>query len=490
MNKTKILSLCRSLGMMVVVLLFACCSGKKDKYCSAIPKDAAVLYRIDAYSFVDKHNIDLKSMKSMLFGKDDLDGIGIDLKKPFYGFVKMNGGTGMVAAIEDADAFTKFVNTYSVLIGAKVSEKQGLHWVESNGMYVAYDDTHLLMMSGDGMYVRKNITELMAQQEEESAMQTPLFERLTNVKEPFAAVISSNSIPEKLLKAELASGKTMEDFDMDIDISFDVVKDKALMACEVFPNSDKLKKNIEEAMSKSKTIEGQYINTIQEKPFLWGAFNADYSQYMDELEKQLTDMLKLSVGPDEDALMKVIVETLAKFVGTLSGDLSVCIPDAQTGNFIVQANVKDASAINEVFENLKTLIASNENAAKFLTIAAADKNNYTIVADGKTFLSGVKGNDYFFTNSTDYKQKVGSEVETGLEALKSEICSSYAYMTLDAHHLVGQLMQVPDFRQTAGLFMGRLANLDRVTLKFPSVTRAELSLSVMDGKDFCEVMFK
>lgn len=478
MNKTKFMHMGRMLIMMLVVLLFASCS-KKDKYCSAIPKDAVALYRMDPSSFIKAHDIDTDGLiKMMGMKEDELSNIGIDFDVPMYGFVTLKGATGFVAAVKDADALTNLAKTYGALVGAKVSEKQGFHWIESNDMLIAFDDSRLLAYGGAGMNIRKDMIALLEQEEDASVMGTNLFAHISEMKQPLAFGFSAKTIMESgAAKASLNMYKEIglkpEEMDLDFLMSLDCVKDKAIMVVDVVPNSNEAKARIEENAKMLSPIQGKYISSGYQNAFIWGAFNADASKALEYYKKNLG-----SVAPAN------VVALLEKVLGSFAGDFSFSMPEVGE-KFLVQANVKNNDALClvdslvSISEGMVQSIPNGPNA-----FCLTSKNSETPV------FVGVKDNTLYVANSTEAVASVNKEAETGIESFKDEICKSFFYLTVDMSKVVPLILQDKSLGTFAMMAAPRLSKLDRLNIVANSSTHIEMTLSVKDGKDFVETMFK
>lgn len=478
MNKTKFMHMGRMLTMMLVVLLFASCS-KKDKYCSAIPNDAPVLFRIDAQSFIKAHDIDIKSLTNMIGAKDgELDNIGIDCDSPIYGFVTLKGATGFVAAVKDADALTNLAKTYGPLAGAKVSDKQDLHWIEASGSLIAYDDSRLLFMSGGGMNMRKDMVALMGQDEEASILSTTLFAHLSEVKQPLALITSANVL-DKASNGQFAAsmklaGKNIDDFDLDILATFDCVKDKAIFAVDYLANTDAVKANIEKNVECMSNISGKFLSAGIENPVMWGAFNMDGAKYFDSIMKSMGD--KIPAGSADIALVEKIMKSFA-------GDICFEMPEIGE-KFLVQAEVKNADALVLV-DSLVSMTQGNVQAISTGKDAYCLSNRQS---ETPVFV-GVKDNTLYIANSTEATAAVNKAVETGLESKKDEITKSAFYFTMDMNKVVPMLL--PKMERGMGVMLaGRLSKLDRFNAVFTLPGHMEFTLSVKDGKDFVEEMLK
>ncbi len=480
--------------VLVIVLCLVCCHRSSDKYCSAIPKDAVGVCRVDAASFIKKHDIDLDGLKSMMGGMDGmLDKTGIDLERPIYAFATPKGETGIVAKMKSTEDLKTLVKSLGVMLGAKLSEKQGYNWIEMNDALVCFDADKLLALSGAGMNARKVMIALMEQDEDESLMGTKLFGSVEKIEQPFAIVTNTNTLLSlagqdsqlALAQAAKAYDIKVEDVDMNISITFDVVKDKAVLAFNYDPLTEPLKKKMDEFATLMDKNTGKYINTIATDPLVWATAHLDGSKwgkmFKDVIDAQMSSMNDFS---SEAMAVRTVLDVIFKALESFNGDINFVLPslDGPNINFMVQGEVRDKNILS-FFDMIKEQGGDDAPIMK-------NGDSYTIATAETMIMAGVKDNQFYVTNSTDLYGKMGKEVDSRIDDLKKEICDSYFYLTMDAQPLIGLLMQNSNLKMLMASFIGRLSQLDRFTIRNTSNYGAEITLSVKDGKDFIETLCK
>ena len=483
--------------VLVIVLCLVCCRRSSDKYCSAIPKDALGICRVDAASFIKKHDIDLDGLKSLMGGMDGmLDKTGIDLEKPIYLFAASEGA-GLVAKMKSTEDLKTLVKGLGTMLGAKLSEKQGYNWIEMNEVIVCFDADKLLALSGAGMNARKKMIALMEQDEDESVMGTKLFDSVEKIEQPFAIVSNMSTLlsygdadAQSYAIAQVANYYNLkpEDVDMNISITFDVVKDKAILAFNSDPTTPALKEKLDEF---GKMIvdnnTGKYINTIASDPLVWGSAHIDGSKW-GKMFKEAFDAQLANMGTSTEALaLKTVMDSMVKVIESFDGDISITIPalDGPNVNFMVQGEVRDKSILTA----LDMLKAQAEQAGENHNIMK-NGDSYTLAVDESMVFVGVKNDQLYISNSTDLTAKLGKEVDSRVDDLKKDICNSFFYLTVDAQPLIGLLMQNSSMKMALASIIGRLSQLDRLTFRSTSYYCFEVSLSVRDGKDFIETLCK
>ncbi len=463
--------------VIVIVLCLLCCGGKKEQYCSVIPKDAVAVWRVDGKSFLDKHDIDISPLLTMMTGSSDGKiNIGVDFDKPIYGFALENGTFGVVAKMEDAEALSSIIGTTA---GSKTKERQGYNWFEMSDIVVAYDDERLLALSGAGMNTRKIILNLLEQDANESILSTKRYDNLMGAKKPVALIFSPMQVKGANVAMAMA-GQSAKAMDFDLLMTFDVEKQNAVLAADICPNSDEAKELYEKNSAYMTKISGKYVSSVCEKPFIWAAANIQGSKFVDAIKS--SEAAKLLEGP---------VTSIFNILSSLNGDITFCMPtvDPNHGGFMFMAETNNLDV-----ENLISLVTMQGDDDMDLSSAIQSlkvgPDAYCISNGNNPFFVGKKDNNFYVATSNDLTAKVGKEIESGLEDIKDEITNSYFYFTMDLAPVKSLMMQEPEFRTYATLFANRLSKLDRLTMIATEPTHLELRLSVKDGEDFVKAMFK
>jgi len=474
---------------LLVVLFLVCSCSSKDEYCSAIPGDAVALVKVDAVSFLKKHDLSLDALKEAA-GPDAqkmLENLGIDVQRPVYVFVTPKGEAGAVAAIKDKKALVDMISAYGSFAGVKTSEKKGYNWIEGSSFIGAFDDSRVLLLSGAGMNARQRILDLMEQKEDESVLSTNMYAKLTATEKPLALIFGTQNIPADIMQPMIQQVTSMydieaKDVDGDFLATFDIEKDKAILAFEFSPNTEKLQALIDENCKNIKKIDGKFINTISENPALWVAGNLQGDKIMEIVEKQLSTAL---VGVDDEAKasLQPALDAVKTFLASLNGDVNVIMPSFEAPNFIAQLSTRDKSILD--------LVASVDTLSKGQMNVMAIGTDAYCMSDGNTpIFCSFKDGVTYISNSQDLTNAAGASVSSAIDDLKSEITNSYFYVSVDAKPLVAMMLQNSNMRAVGQLYAARLNNLDRFTIVCSSPQKVEMTLSVADGKDFVETLFK
>lgn len=473
MKKNRIIALSGIILVVCITLLcLFCCKGKKDVYCTAIPQDATVLVRLDARSFLRKHDIDLTPLKSLV-GKDMAEAAehtGIDFSQPVYAFLLPSGKTGLCAKVSDAADLRALVEKFGPGMNIQMSEKDGYTWIQQYGHVAAFDNDRLVALMDAGHSGRQQLTEMLLQTEDKSILSTGIFDLVTSCGKPLALATSTQALPSGQ-RAQMAQALDVDvkDFEADVLLALDFDKDKALLTFDLTPRSSELKDDLKDGVENVLPIQGKFFTTGVANPFALVAFGLNGEELYDEVIEE--SGLQMFLGNLD----------LRKAFNSLHGDVCIQAATPDTKGLLLQAQVRDNS-IMDIIEPAVKLLGGGTQAMRVGT------EQYCLSNGSMPVFLGVKGHDLFYVaTGTDVAAQAGQDVETWTERLASDAKGNYFYATADASAIVSLLGQQ---KMLPALLMGRLSQFDRLTLKVSSPTHAELSLTVRDGKDFVETVFK
>lgn len=451
---------------VVIILIAVLCFivfRNNNKYCSVIPQDACVVLRVDAKSFIEKHDIDTKYLESILklANVSSLYDAGINFDEPAYAFAQPNGVIGVVVPVNDGEKLENLLNYTSTFVGSKVKSHQGYRWLETSDIVIAFDDTRLLALSGAGMNSRGKILELMEQDADESVLSTKLFSDLSSLDKPLAMVTSTSMLPESLTKMmPVLNGSDLKNLDLNALVSLDIVKDKALLEVEVKANNDESQALLDKNAAMCHKINGAFLSSGLNDALVWASFNIDGSQ--------LTSVLPSDISKDIN-------------LSSINGDVTVMYKD-KGNEFVLLAQVADKSILN-IVQTLTDVSGGQLQAMKL------NDSKYVFNIASNAYFAGVNGKTFYLTNSSELSNNIDRDVVTGVEFLKDEITDSYAFATLNVSPLVTSQLS-GQYALMFGTYATKLLSLDRFTLVAKSPYRYQMTLSVKDGQDFVETMLQ
>ncbi|MBQ0050374.1 MAG: DUF4836 family protein [Bacteroidales bacterium] len=455
----------------VIVVCFLCCGRKNHSYCSVVPKDAKALARVDVTGFMKKHHIDLEDVLGA--GELFIQNSGIDVELPFYVFVTPKEATGVVLPVKDSGKLKTMLSTYGEMLNIKLSEKQGYNWMEMGDAIGCFDNTRMLILMGGGMNARKILLTLMEQNEEESIMGTTLYSNVEKLDKPLAMVLP---LEESLTKGKTLVGNGVdikpECLDADVAVTFDIQGSEAIFAIDLVLNTEEMKNYIyiAEHEDKLKKIDGTFVAQGMSHPLVWGSLSFDGSKITPEMLESIKAIKELAD-----------IAGLDKALTSLRGDISFSYGDDKV---LVQANVADNHLL-ALADNVKALTGGQLEATKLTN------NTYCIGKGDEPIFIGQKDNTFYVSNSGEMNALVGKKAESSLVSKLGDIKECYFYVSCDVQQLLAVMQKADPNMKSSLLLMGsRLKELDQLTLRCPELTHAELVLSVKDGADFVEKMFK
>lgn len=516
-------------AVVAAVASFFIFKSKTDDYCSAIPQNTVALVKVDANKFLESNGAKMDelvskgiSQLSKMGGKEEAvmaedfyKNSGIDFTRPFYGFVTEEASAGVVFALTDGSKLAEYLKK----LGAPVSERDGFKVIAEHSASLIIDNNRALLA---GNIDTKKAIEWMKQDKDKSVMSTSLFENLNKSEEPAAMIISSKQLWKvcerfmsgrefKQMKQMVAmQGMSLDDLDMDLILGANMKSDKAYISLECIPNSQAMKDYVNEAEKFCGKIDPSFATNCVDDPALWAGFAINSSKLLEIVDALPLDALM------EQMNLSIDVKSLVQSVG---GQISFMIPTVIGNKVIAQASVKNNSILNTLISILPANEAScisNMGGDQYVydesnkyrrnsyidvdSIASEDEfdsyyDSYSSYADSyhnneKAYF-GIRNGVMYFSNDMDLASKAGSSVNSKLSALSSDMSDCTGYATLNISKFVDYYIGMGYLEKgnVPASIVKRLKMLDRLTLKM-GVTKAELSVSVKDGKNIFDVMFK
>ncbi len=303
-----------------------------------LPKDALALARIDVNRFLTEAGL-TNDEKAQLFrrhlpaGAKDTDP-GIDLSQPVYGFADRDGNFGLAAAVSDADNLTSWCNAMAANGHAtEVSRQRGLSWtVVEQQWLMAFDDDRAVVMGpavGSAQdRLRTVIAQLMKQDGDASAAETPIFKLLDTADAPVVAAVKPELLPEQTLgvmsSLHFTSSEqglyrlTMTPDDETLTATVDIVTDDAELQAELRQWNTRLR-----------PLEASLTGKLHADPALWMAVNTRGEELLKLLRSDTsvrTALLTMNMIADVDLMIQTVDgEVALEFdptSGTSTSDLS------------------------------------------------------------------------------------------------------------------------------------------------------------------------
>lgn len=425
------------------------CHQKETELARFIPKDASMVFIVDAKSVTDKINASGITIDSLanLFNKDDkgmhwsdLKNSGIDLDKSFFVFAKetssmqtgKTGSFGLVAEVKDKNAVENFFKKQSNNTDVKSENKY--HYLSlSKGIIAGWNDA-VVIISGvsngaknniDDTLSRKQLTALFAQEKSNSVASIDEFNNMLKKTGDMHFWInpsgSLNALPMLGMTKinELFEGTYTEGV-------IDFEKGKAIASAESHIN-----KTLGDIIKKypSREIKKEMITNFPGALNAFGVVSFNPKVLLDVLHFLGFDMmannyitqLGFSLNDVMNAFSGDIAFMFARSAGNSTGSITT-----HSSDFLVSLQIGDKAAFDKVINGLmnKNLLSKNGDQYQ-LGIAGGHgfiietTNNTLVIASGDALIkSYIAGN-----NKTAIPADVEKEINNKSMAIYVDINS-------------------------------------------------------------------
>ncbi len=190
--------------VMIGIVGWKLFSGKNDDLSTSLPKDAAMMGRIDFRELASQYGMNAdeagKMMNKILwYSSEEID--GIDYIRQAYVFASQ-GYFGGIIPLQNADKFVDFVQHSRT---CEVESQRGMRWIKNAypGMLIGVADDRAIVMGpavGSELdNLRNTIAKLIKQDADESGSQNEIFELMCTRTEPIVLSGSLEALPAQYL---------------------------------------------------------------------------------------------------------------------------------------------------------------------------------------------------------------------------------------------------------------------------------------------------
>lgn len=441
--------------------------SKKDAYCNVIPKTAVMVARISPVELFTKNDLTMDDiMKSFGVDKSDKKEIkkflesGIDFTSAFYLFVNDDASGGLVFGMSDADDLKEYLEKNDNMdVDVDLDKETGYYTVEldKDEVYFCFNDKKaLLYVSADRNADVDDVLKLMDQDDDESILDTELYEQLIECDKSMAMNMSVRGALEAI-KAQMGSGsrdakelgvilKTVPDCNMLL--AMDIINTEAKATFDIFPNSDDAKKDLDKMMGIASTVSGDLTNCGIKHPLAWCTFAFPGKKIYDGLKKVpfVADELK-NIERELD---------VRGFLSSFNGDVTLALNndiDGEMPEVLMLAKTENSKyrdvldyIVEETSGDSERLVSDGGGDYHYVDRHyTTDYDNgyydydleewvYPESYDDRTmFYIGNSNNCLIATNMTEFKNSVGKS--SALDAYKEDIkgCSFFGF--IDIHEI-------------------------------------------------------
>lgn len=362
------------------VILSSCSSD----YRNAIPANSIALLSLDVKGISEADNTGDKSIINSILQIEDIGQSGIDLNERIYLFEDAEGMLGLVACVDNEKKVESWFEDLSQKNKCtKIKERKGYKFSVFNDSFVAgFSKSAIILMGptiGSGQSkLQAKITKYLGTENDNSIVNTPMYERLDSIETPIAMIIRGQALPEKMLSL-FSMGALSKAKPNDILMAASAtVSDGCLnIVGETFSFDNDIDLSIKSSLATYHPIEGKYIDCISLNNVLTILSGVNGENYLNLLRNNIsfrTLLIGLNTALDIDMILK-----------SIDGDILMAMPSAKGRNFDFQllANVRDTDWLADVDYWKKTTPSGYE---------IRNKN------DREFFYSGAGWNMYFGIN--------------------------------------------------------------------------------------------
>lgn len=196
----------RTVYFFLFVFSFLLASCSKREYVNSLPKDSQLVAQIDVVDLFQKAGFEDEKISGVL---QELihhpEHVGIDWNEKVYAYVS-NNTMGFVAAVNDADKLTGFLEKHAKALGVTLDVDGDYTWASTDMLLVGYNDEQLLAMTiyGDGKVFRQRARKFMKQDVAESFVSNPSFQKIEASSSDLSIYAVASVLPESVLGKWLA----------------------------------------------------------------------------------------------------------------------------------------------------------------------------------------------------------------------------------------------------------------------------------------------
>lgn len=284
--------------IIYIAVLLTSCSKKDHTLC--IPSTSSALIAVDADIMADKGS-PFNGVTKLFCGKEGT----IDSEKKTYFFETVDGLMGVCAPIADGDAIEEAMGNGTM---SSTTEIDGIQFgVYSNSWIVGYQNGTLLALgpvtgSSEAKKTMRRMAKMMNQEEEQSIINSQLWEHMKEKESPVRMVAKAVALPEQMMAA-VTVGAPMGTDPADVLLEAELVSQNNVMTmqgatCSYNPN---IKQSLEKAATVYQPITFDWEAAMKQNTLIGVFMNIKGQDYMPYLRnnKSLNTMLMSSNAYDK-----------------------------------------------------------------------------------------------------------------------------------------------------------------------------------------------
>ena len=480
MNKIKVFLL-SAIAVTIVAMLvtFFVMRTPNDGYANALPRDATALARLDLKSLLNAAKLDPKDVIRLLRRSrqvqenDNGRTLGIDMKRPIYAFASAAGNFGFLAAMDDADKLTAFLEEeHTAGRASEVTRQRGYSWVVvAQQWLLAFDSQRALVMGptvGTAQdQLRTEMARLLEQDEADSGKESVLFKEMKNQDEPFAAILSPELLPGEA-RSYLRKVKVASRADALLRLCMETDENELELNVNLLAQSDEMKAELKHVNELLRPIKGTMIDHAHAENIAWLAVNVQGTELLDVLRSNANvraSLLILNFAFDLDRIIRSVDGDLAVELTNTSSMTSGRVDASQLQGLYVTAQVGNTDFLQGASSWGNKLMEVNKLTQTDFALSLGTSSLYFGV-DDKIFYLGAQ-------------QGLSNEKNAYLQHERSDIKGARFYATIAMPNLLKQLAitaQLPPY----------LPDFERMNIEMEDVGEVKLTLYAPKGTNIAK----
>lgn len=416
---------------MLTVLISAC--SQKSEYTNVIPQDANFVMTIRVKSLAEKAGISdetnetaRQKLKDMLksglstSGFQQIEKIvekpeesGIDADAPIYLFSSPTlPYIAFVSKVSNKSDLQTLLETFEKEKLCSPIEKAGNYTYTEIGKQalLAFNASTLLCVAYNHTSQPENINQTIAslfkQDAKKSICSTPIFEKLQKSKGDVSLFFSPTNIPEtyrKLAGSVLPRSYNPNDLSILSNLSFE--NGKVQLECEYITQNADTKKAIEKYSNAMRPIRNTFLAYFPQSTLALFSMGINGDKLYEALQKN-EEFQPLFSSPQSGNIKQIF--------NALQGDLTIGLTGISyygSPEFLVYANIKDKSVIEQLYERKSELeLNAREDIIKL------GNDEYVFKSPKSNFYFGFRNDALYITNSKQLYQNDKMKDSSALNA--------------------------------------------------------------------------
>ena len=339
----------QTLAIIASVCFLASCSGKG--YTNAIPQNANAVMQIDFSKADGQQNLPIsKETVKLLLPAEKAEDCGIDFKHKIFLFTTDNGNMGLCAKTDDKDKLTDLLEKMAKSgQSSRPIERRGYTFALINDSWAVGISDESTVVTGPILPAQmaeatRTLTNWLKQDEEHSATETPLFDRLKDKDDAAVIVARGDALPQQLAALlTIAKPKDADNSEIYITATLEKKDNTYLNICaETTADNENLKNALAVQTQKMGPIGKRFIDCAPADALCSVFTNMQGTDFLDMIHasKELGVMLAgANTAVDMDNILRSVDGNMLTSIQSYSAD---------SPSLSIAAKLKDSNFLKDI----------------------------------------------------------------------------------------------------------------------------------------------